>query len=302
MSESSRLVALNTGRSSFLRGVACVVVSTIFVLVPPFGTTKADSQQYFVVARVDAKSPELAPGEVVLKIGNMSVLATAIRTSPDSPRNIAIVMDAGPDQANVLSREKELAIALINDLFDASTSFTIASVGTLSKTQATTLDRSVAIQHIREIVGDTGKKSNVAIYDAIGSAILQISLSPSFRVVIFIGEGNDGGSRMRYAELRSLAESNQVAFLAALVADHSLRGAKSILRYGWTLQELTSDTAGIFLENQKTPKAARGLSESVQGLRLIAFEMPSGQPGRYKVSISARRGKRLRAQKAIVIP
>ncbi len=152
MSESSRLVALNTGRSSFLRSVACVVVSTIFVLVPPFGTTKADSQQYFVVARVDAKSPELAPGEVVVKIGNMSVLATAIRTSPDSPRNIAIVMDAGPDQANVLSREKELAIALINDLFDASTSFTIASVGTLSKTQATTLDRSVAIQHIREIV------------------------------------------------------------------------------------------------------------------------------------------------------
>ena len=194
MSESSRLVALNTGRSSFLRGVACVVVSTIFVLVPPFGTTKADSQQYFVVARVDAKSPELAPGEVVVKIGNMSVLATAIRTSPDSPRNIAIVMDAGPDQANVLSREKELAIALINDLFDASTSFTIASVGTLSKTQATTLDRSVAIQHIREIVGDTGKKSNVAIYDAIGSAILQISLSPGFRVVIFIGEGNDGAA------------------------------------------------------------------------------------------------------------
>ena len=107
---------------------------------------------------------------------------------------------------------------------------------------------------------------------------------------------------MRYAELRSLAESNQVAFLAALVADHSVRGAKSILRYGWTLQELTSDTAGVFLENQKAPKATRRLSEAVQGLRLIAFEMPSVQPGRYRVSVSAWKGKRLRAQKAIVIP
>jgi len=303
MSESSRLVALNTTRSGPLQSVAGVVVAAIFVvLVAPHGTTKADSQQYSVVARLDAKSAGLISRDVVVRVKNVTVPVTAINARPDIPRNIAIVMDAGPDQANVLSREKELAIALINDLFDASTSFTIASVGTLSKTQATTLDRSVAIQHIREIVGDTGKKSNVAIYDAIGSAILQISLSPSFRVVIFIGEGNDGGSRMRYAELRSLAESNQVAVLAALVADHSLRGAKSILRYGRTLQELTSDTAGIFLENQKTPKAARGLSESVQGLRLIAFEMPSGPPGRYKVSISARRGKRLRAQKAIVIP
>jgi len=70
MSESSRLVALNTDRSSFLRRVACVVVSTIFILVARFGTTKADSQQNFVVARVDAKSPGLAPGEVVVRMRN----------------------------------------------------------------------------------------------------------------------------------------------------------------------------------------------------------------------------------------
>jgi hypothetical protein len=301
MSESSRRVALKTGRSSFLRRVACVV-STIFILVAPFGTTKADSQQNFVVARVNAKSPGLAPGEVVVRIRNMSVPATAIRTSPDVPRNVAIVMDAGPNQASVLSKQRELAIALINELSDTGTSFTVAGAGISSKTQVTTLDRSVAIQQIREIVGDTGKKSNVAIYDALGSAILQVSLSPGLRVVIFIGEGNDGGSKMRYAELRSLAESNQIAFFAALVAGHNLRGSKSILRYGWNLQDLSSDTAGIFLENQKTPKAARRLSETIQGLRLIAFEMPAAQPGRYKVSVSARRGKRFCAQKAIVIP
>jgi len=211
-------------------------------------------------------------------------------------------MDAGPDQAQVLSEEKDLAMALINELSDASTSFTVASAGISSQTQATTFDRSVAISHIRGIAGENGEKRNVPIYDVIGSAIRQISLRPGLRVVIFIGEGNDGGSKMLYAELRSLAESNQIAFLAALVAGHSLRGAKSILRYGWNLQDLTSDTVGIFLEKQKTPKAIRCLSESVRGLSLVAFEMPSPQPGRYKVSVSARRGKRLRAQRAIVIP
>jgi hypothetical protein len=303
MSKSSGLVALNTGRSSFLRRVIGVVVAIIFiVLVGPHGTAKADSRQFSVVARVDAKSAGLTSRDIVVRVENVSVPATAIKASPDIPRNIAIVMDAGPDQANVLSKEKDLVIALINELSDAGTSFTIASVGTASKVQATTLNRSVAIERIREITGESGKKTNVPIYDAIGSAIRQISLSPGLRVVIFVGEGNDGGSKMRYAELRGLAESNQIACFASLVANHSLRGSKSILRYGWNLRELTSDTAGIFLENQKPPKSARQLTESIGGLRLITFEMPSHQSGRSKISVLSLQGKRLRAQKAIGIP
>ena len=302
MSESSRLVTPNAVRYRSLRRVSAVVVaiiSVVFVAQPR--TSKADSQQYSVVARIDAKSLGLTSSEIVLRIGNMTVPATAIETSPDVPRNIAIVIDAGPDQAKVLSKEKDLAVALINELSDASTSFTIADGSISPKTQAATLDRSVAIEHVRVIAAEKGEKRNVPIYDAIGSAVRQISLSPGLRVAIFIGEGNDGGSKMRYAELRNLAESHQIAFFAALVADHSLRGAKSILRYGWNLRELSGDT-GVFLENQTTPKATRRLSEAVQGLRLVAFEMPSSQPGRYKVSVSARGGKRLRAQKAVVIP
>jgi hypothetical protein len=303
MSESSRLVALNTTRSGPLQSVAGVVVAAIFVvLVAPHGTTKADSQQYSVVARLDAKSAGLISRDVVVRVKNVTVPVTAINASPDIPRNIAIVMDAGPDQAKVLSKEKDLAIALISELSDAGTSFTIASVGTSSKMLSTTLDRSVAIEHIREIIGDNGEKTNVPIYDAIGSAIRQISATPGLRVVIFIGEGNDGGSRLRYAELRNLAESNHIACFAALVADHSLRGAKSILRYGWNLQGLTSDTAGIFLENEKTPNATRRLSVSVRGLLLIAFEMPPRQSGRYKISVSSNRKQRVKAQKAIIIP
>jgi len=302
MSERSRLAALNIGRSLPLRRVAGVVVATMFSVPVASRTAKADSQQYSVVACVDAKSAGLTSRDIVVRVENLSAPATAIKASPDIRRNIAIVMDAGPDQGKVLSIEKELAIALINELSDTGTSFTVAKAGISSKMQATTPDRSVAIEHIRDITGESGEKTSVAIYDAIGSAIRQISLTPGLRVVIFIGEGNDGGSRLRYAELRGLAESNQIVFFAALVADHSLRGARSILRYGWNLQDLTDDTAGIFLENQKMSKATRQLSEGVQGLRLITFEMPSRQSGRSKISVLSPRGKRLRAQKAIVIP
>ena len=59
-------------------------------------------------------------GDIVVRVGNVSVPATAIQASPDIPRNIAIVMDTGPDQANVLSKEKEMAVALINALSNAT--------------------------------------------------------------------------------------------------------------------------------------------------------------------------------------
>jgi hypothetical protein len=303
MNEGSRLLARNTPLSPRLsRSVAGIAVATIFVVLVASGTTNADSQQYSVVARLDVKNAGLTSDELVVTVGNLSMPATAIKASPDIPRNIAIMVDAGPDQAKVLSKEKDLAIALINDLSDGSTSFTVSSVGTSPKMQAPTQVRSVAIGYIRDIAGESGKETNVPIYDAIGSTIRQISRLPGLRVVIFIGEGNDGGSRLRYSELRNLVESNQIAFFAALVANHSLRGAKSILRYGWNLRELASDSVGAFLENQKAPKADRQLSESIQGLRLVAFEMPSMQAGHYRISVSVRRGKRLLAQKGLFIP
>lgn len=303
MNEGSRLLARSTRLSLRLsRSVAGMAVATIFVVLVALGPTKADSQQYSVVARVDVKNAGLTPGELDITIGNLSMPATAIKASPDIPRNIAIVVDAGPNQANVLSKEKDLAIALINDLSDGSTSFTVSSVGTSPKVQAPTQVRSVAIGYVRDITAESGKETNVPIYDAIGLAIRQISHIPGLRVVIFIGEGNDGGSRLRYPELRNLVEANQIAFFATLVANHSLRGARSILRYGWNLRELAGDAVGAFLENQKAPEANRRLSESIQGLRLVAFEMPSMQSGHYRISVSVRRGKRLLAQKGFFIP
>lgn len=302
MSGGSRPPALNMGRSLPSQCVIGVIVTITCFGSVTSRAAKTDIQQYSVVARVGAKSAGLTSRDIIVRVGKVSVPATDIQSSPDVPRNIAIVMDTGPHQANVLSKEKELAVALINALSNATTSFTIASAGAAPDTKATTLDRSVAIDHVREIAGDSGEKSNVPIYDGIGSAIRQISFSPGLRVIIFIGEGNDGGSRLRYADLLSLAESFQVSFSAALVADHSLRGTKSILRYGWNLRDLASDTAGIFLENQEPSNEIRQLSESVQDLRLIAFEMPTMHLRHSRVSVSVRRGKRLPAQKTMVVP
>jgi len=291
----------NANHYRLLPCVALAGIGSASLFVPSLRAAKAHGRQYAVVARLDAKSARLTAGEIAVRVGDVNEPATTIKAIPDVPRSIGIVIDAGPDQSKVLAREKELAIALINEFSDGNTTFIVATSGSSSNSQAA-LDRYIVTERVRDIAAATGVKRNVPIYDPIGSVMRQVSIRHGLRMVIFIGEGNDGGSNMRYPELRSLAESNQIAIFAALVADHSLRGTKSILRYGWNLRELADDTAGIFLENEKTPKATRRLSGSIRALRLISFELPSLQPGRYKISASERQGKRLRAQKAIVIP
>src|SRR5450631_2416249 len=123
MRERSRLLARNTGRFQFLQRVARVVLGIAFGVLVPSKTTQADDNYYSVVAKIESTSAGLTQGEVVVRVGNVIVPTTAIKASPDIPRNIAIVIDAGPDQAKVLSKERELAVALINELSAAGTSF-----------------------------------------------------------------------------------------------------------------------------------------------------------------------------------
>jgi len=288
--------------SSSLLGIARLAAATVIVAGVAGGTTLAESAQSAIVARLPSGHPALTQSELTVRIGTTNFPVTAIRKSPDVPRSIAIVLDVGPDQTEVLFKEKEIAMALINELSDSRTSFTVVRAGTSAKVEETAVDRSLAIKGVSAMTADTGRKAGAPIYDAVGAAIHETSRSPGLRIVLFIGEGNDGGSTMSYPELRTLAEANHVAFFAALVASHSLRGTKSILRYGWNLRALAGETAGLFLENRKTTKATRTLGECMRALRLITFDMPSRPPGRYEIRVSATGGARLRAQRSIYVP
>ncbi|SRR6266404_7030103 len=133
------------------------------------------------------------------------------------------------------------------------------------------------------------------------AAIGELSRLPGMRVLIVIAEGNDYGSNVGYKDLRDLMQTHSVACLVALVDDHPTRGTKSILRYGWSLQELASDSAGTFVENsKKVARTATRFGEMVASFRLVTLESAELPPGRHNLSVSTASGFHLRAQKAIV--
>ncbi len=191
---------------------------------------------------------------------------------------------------------------MVKELWAPGTKFIIGKVGLSAKLAEPTADQTAAINLIEDLVCETGKRTDVPIYDPSVSAIRQLSREPGIRVVIFIGGGKDKGSQSSYETVRDLAQAEHVTVFTLLLADHSHRGPRSMLIHGWWMRELADETAGIFLENEKSPKALRQVTEGLGALRLLTFSMDYRSRGRHKISVkSFVKGARFRAQKAVFL-
>jgi hypothetical protein len=149
---------------------------------------------------------------------------------------------------------------------------------------------------------ETGKKSQIPIYKAVALAIEDLSLRPGIRVLMIIAEGNDSRSGISYKQLRASAQAQHVAVMTVLVADHSARGSKSSLRYGWDLRSLASDTGAIFLDNDRnTSRTLKRLTGAIRSLRLVSFEIDGVSLGRHRMHTSSNSVGRMHAQKEVFI-
>lgn len=283
-------------------GVRNVLLAGFFFAVVFGGwTTRAWADGTLtVVAQVVKKQDALDLGPLEITAQGKTARATA-QEYARLPKQIALILDASANQGAVLAKEKELAVALVSELARDNPAFIVGRASLVPTLYPATSDSAIAIEYLRSIEVDRGKKGSVPIYDAIGLALEELAKRPGIRVVIFIGEGNDSGSKLRYEGLRDLAQSQHIVCFAALLADHPLRGTKSILRYGWSLRELAGDTAGAFFENQKPEKVVREVAKKVRSLQLLTFEMTFPKPGRYRIAVASRSSLHLRVQKAVVI-
>lgn len=268
----------------------------------PLNAVDAGRTKQTIVVRVDPSDRKVLPSEVEIKTDGQHVRALTVSDPSTIPVNVAIVIDAGPNQAPVLNREKSLAVSILNAISVPANKFLVVRAGYQHTTYPATSDKSKATQLVEALTTEAGKKSEIPIYEAMASAIGELSKLPGLRVLIVIAEGNDYGSALGFKTLRDLVEARYVTCLVALVDDHPTRGTKSILRFGWSLQDLANDTAGTFVENSKNiGRTATRLGGMVESLRLITFEITSPLPGRHRVSVSSTSGLRQHAPKAIFV-
>ena len=261
---------------------------------------KQTSEEHTVVARVRGATESPLLGQLVVMSGKQSAEATIDNSSP-TQKQIAILIDAGPSQVAVFPREMELALSLVKALSAPGTNFIIGKIGLSGRLEEATPEQALVINFIEDIVCETGKETDVPIYDFTASAIRKLSAAPGIRVVLFIGGGKDKGSQSNYENLRNLAEARHVTVFTLLLGDRSHRGPRSMLSHGWWMRELADETAGIFLENEKSPKALSKVTENIRALRLITFHMDFKGLGRHRISLRSKGDLRPRSQKAVFL-
>lgn len=263
---------------------------------------QTDKLQHSITLRVDSPNREINPRDLGITSEGRRANIVSVIDASEAPMSIALVMDAGPNQWAVLNREKELASSLIAEFSGARTEFIVVRAGYQATNTVTTFSGSVAISSLQTLSADRGKKSQIPIYKAVALAIEELSLRPGIRVLMIIAEGNDSRSGINYKQLRASVQAQHVAVMTVLVADHSARGSKSTLRYGWDLRSLASDTGAIFLDNDRNAsRTLKRLTEAIRSLRLVTFEIDGVSQGRHRMRTSSNSVGRLHAQKEVFI-
>lgn len=277
--------------SSVLFGIAILALSA----------AGQDKKAATIIVRVEPPDRRVLPSEVKIMTEDKQLNALTVSDLSTTPLNVAFVIDAGPDQSRVLTKEKDLALAILNALPAPVGKLLVVRAGYQHTVYPATADRSEATRLIQSLATEEGKKSGIPIFEAMAAAIDELSLLPGMRVLIIIAEGNDYGSTTGYKGLRDLMQGRSVSCLIALVDDHPTRGTKSILRYGWSLQDLASDTAGTFVENsKKVVRTANRFGEVAASFRLVTLEAVELPAGRHRISVAGPSSIRLHAQKALV--
>jgi hypothetical protein len=263
---------------------------------------KMDNLQHSVTLRADSPNREIDPRDLGITAEGRRASIVAVTDTSEAPMSVALVMDAGPNQSAVLDREKKLASSLIAEFSDTTTDFIVIRAGYQATNIVTSSVGSIAMSSLQALTAETGKQSQIPVYKAVALAIEELSLRPGIRVLMIIAEGNDSRSGITYKQLRASAQGQHVSVMTVLVADHSARGSKSTLRYGWDLRSLASDTAGVFLDNDRnTFRTLKRLTEAIRSLRLVTFEIDGVPLGRHRMHTSSNSVGRLHAQKDLFI-
>jgi hypothetical protein len=282
-----------------------------FLLVVGLGSSsmaaivaKTAGLRHSIVLRADSPDRRINPRDLGIAAEGRQGNVVSVEDAGEASMSIALVIDAGPNQSAVLTREKELAAALIAELSDTGTEFIVIRAGYQATNIVTTSAGSIAMSSLQTLSAEAGKKSQIPIYKAAALAIDELSLSsrPGIRVLMIIAEGNDSRSGISYKELRASAQAQHVAVMTVLVSDHSARGSKATLRYGWDLRGLASDTGAIFLDNDRnTSRTLKRLTEAIRSLRLVTFEIDVVSPGRHRIRASSKSVGRVHVQKEMFI-
>lgn len=197
---------------------------------------------------------------VLCEAGACAVLFAQDKAQAETkPRvSLGVLIDTSGHQKKVIEFEREV----LNSIADGFAGVTTESfVLTYADKVETLQDWSPLDTGLRRISArieldeKSGKNQRTLLYDALYVGLLKLDNenSANSKALIIIGEGNDSGSHLRFAQLKQMAKSNHVQCFVLLVADHNLMGGR-VRHFGFNLYDLASATKGKAYDIERSRK------------------------------------------------
>ena len=191
------------------------------------------------------------------------------QVSPSS-HELVVLVDIHPHQDKVLPVELALAEEVIHRLEQPGNMFSIIVFGSQTPVLVKShVQAGEAITAIRTVTLEQTQETNftVHLYGALNLAFDQFTDDARPKSLLVISEGNDDFVSKTFKQTASRAQQLRVACDVAMVADHPLRGSKSIQIYGFELRKLAGKTHGLYLEigeqQKKLSRYADQVSENI---------------------------------------
>ena len=191
------------------------------------------------------------------------------QVSPSS-HELVVLVDIHPHQDKVLPVELALAEEVIHRLERPGNMFSIIVFGSQAPVlvkshvqagEAITAVRTVTLEQTQETI------FTVHLHGALSLALDQFTNDTRPKSLLVISEGNDDFVGKTFKQTVARAQQLRVGCDVAMVADHPLRGSKSIQIYGFELRRLAGKTHGLYLEigeqQKKLSRYADQLSENI---------------------------------------
>lgn len=202
--------------------------------------------------------------------------------STDSPANqaqegkqqpslqVVIVLDVNPNQRKVFALESALATGVLDRLNQRDAAVSLVTFGSQEPVlRIANAKPSNAIDTITNVNLEQSREKYFAVhlYRALDLALNQFKDDPRPKSLLIVAEGREDFGGKQFKQIVSRARQLRVNCYVALVASHSLRGSKSILKYGFYLSDLARKTHARCIEvgdrQKKLPRFVERFSTDI---------------------------------------
>ena len=170
-----------------------------------------------------------------------------VQTDPGRPLSLGVVIDVRPQQREVIAFERQVVAALGSMLAGEHAEGFVVSYSDRVQVLA---DWSPVTEGLKGIAirlttdGSEDGRRGAALNDALLNGLARLGSvgHEGRKVLVVIGEGNDGGSTT-FADVLSAAKTGHVQCFALLVANHRSQVGR-VRQFGFDLYRLASATHG----------------------------------------------------------